>query len=111
MSAKFIILAAIVALANGHGYMKHPLARTSIHLSDEFNPVFNPPYWYDNSGVWCGNVPQDTRYSTCGRCGDRQGETGANQGGEFDKGVITATYQAGSVRNEPTLKSMLSLFS
>ena len=55
------------------------------------------PYWWDDTGVWCGNVPQDLKYSKCGRCGDAPGKTGANQGGTFDKGVITATYKSGSV--------------
>ena len=96
MSLQLFVLAAIaVALANGHGYMKEPIARTSIQLRPEFGT--QQPYWWDNQGVWCGNVQQDTSYSTCGRCGDRQGETTANQGGIYDKGVIVATYQSGAV--------------
>jgi len=84
-----------VALARGHGYLKEPVARTSIQTRPEFNT--QQPYWWDNHGVWCGNVDQDTRYSTCGRCGDSPGQTSANQGGIYDKGVIVATYQSGSV--------------
>ena len=95
MSLKFFVLAALVAVAAGHGFLKEPIARTSIQLRPEFNT--QQPYWWDNSGVWCGNVQQDTRYSTCGRCGDAPGETTANQGGIYDKGVIVATYQSGSV--------------
>lgn len=56
------------------------------------------PYWWDNTGVWCGNAPQDLQYSTCGRCGDASGESNANQGGIYDKEVITETYASGSVK-------------
>jgi len=78
-----------------HGYLKEPIARTSIQLRPEFNT--QQPYWWDNQGVWCGNVAQDQSYSTCGRCGDNPGETHANQGGQYDKGVIVASYTAGSI--------------
>jgi hypothetical protein len=95
MHAKLFVFAAVLALTNAHGYLKEPIARTSIQLRPEFNT--QQPYWWDNSGVWCANVQQDTSYSQCGRCGDRLGETTANQGGIYDKGVTVATYQAGSV--------------
>ncbi|OXA49389.1 uncharacterized protein LOC110854634 [Folsomia candida] len=91
------ILALFVAVAQvqSHGYLKDPVARTSIQTRPEFGT--DQPYWWDNSGVWCGNVPQDLTYSTCGRCGDVLGETTANQGGIYDKGVIVRNYTAGSI--------------
>ena len=101
MFVKLAALAAIVALANGHGFLKVPLARTSIQTQEELMPPFwwEQEWWWDHQGVWCGNVLQDTQYSACGRCGDRLGETGTNQDGIYDKKIITGTYQAGQVRN------------
>lgn len=57
-------------------------------------------FWWDHTGVWCGNVHQDLNNSQCGRCGDAPGNTHANQGGRYDKAIITATYQAGSVHTK-----------
>ena len=82
-------------------YLKEPIARTSIQLRPEFNT--QQPYWWDNQGVWCNNVQQDTSYSQCGRCGEGQGDSSASQGGIYDKGVIVATYQSGAVSSQPTL--------
>lgn len=42
------------------------------------------------------NVRQNLQYSTCGRCGETHGNRDASQGGRYDKGVIVATYNAGS---------------
>lgn len=97
---RLLITAAIltlwVGLVQSHGYLKDPIARTSIQLREaEFNT--QQPYWWDNQGVWCGNVKQSPNYETCGRCGDAPGETLANQNGIYDKKVIVATYTAGSV--------------
>lgn len=39
---------------------------------------------------------QNLQYSTCGRCGEANGNRDASQGGRYDKGVIVATYTAGS---------------
>lgn len=55
------------------------------------------PFWWNDTGVWCGNIQQDLQYSQCGRCGDTLGETFANQGGRYDKAIISGTYTAGSV--------------
>jgi len=93
---KLVLIAALcVGLVQSHGYLKEPIARTSIQLRPEFNT--QQPYWWDNMGVWCGNVHQDAQYSTCGRCGDAPGQSSANQGGTYDKGVIVASYAAGSI--------------
>ncbi|KAJ6640199.1 hypothetical protein Bhyg_12948 [Pseudolycoriella hygida] len=89
-----ILLIAGLTSVEPHGYLKSPLARTSIFREPRFNTTM--PYWWDDTGVWCGNDPQDLQYSTCGRCGDAQRGTTANQGGYYDKGVITATYESGS---------------
>jgi len=88
------VVACLVAMVHGHGYMREPIARTSIQLRPEFNT--QQPYWWDNTGVWCGNVQQNQQYSRCGRCGDAPGESTANQNGIYDKKVIVATYQSGS---------------
>ncbi|OXA43054.1 hypothetical protein Fcan01_22124 [Folsomia candida] len=98
---KFILSFALVGILHAvgrvesHGYMKDPIARTSIQLRPEFGT--NQPYWWDNTGVWCGNVNQDMQYSSCGRCGDAPGESTANQGGIYDKGVIVRNYTSGSI--------------
>lgn len=92
----FIVFVAGLSLVEPHGYLKKPLARTSIFREPSYNT--NMPYWWDDTGVWCGNVPQDLQYSTCGRCGDALFESTANQGGIYDKGVITETYASGSVK-------------
>ncbi len=92
--ALFVLVAGI-ALVEPHGHMSVPLARTSVFR----NPALGgqQPFWWDDNGVWCGNVQQNLQYSTCGRCGDAPGNTHANQGGRYDKGIITGTYTAGSV--------------
>jgi len=51
---------------------------------------------YDVS-IFSANVRQDLQYSTCGRCGEAFGNRDASQGGRYDKGVIVATYTAGSI--------------
>jgi len=90
-----LVLAAFVALAHAHGYLKQPIARTSIQLREaEFGTT--QPYWWDNEGVWCNNVKQDLQYSTCGRCGEAAGNRDASQNGIYDKKVIVANYTAGS---------------
>lgn len=94
--ASTLVLALIgVAQVQSHGYLKEPIARTSIQLRPEFNT--QQPYWWDNTGVWCANANQDLQYSTCGRCGEQQGNSDASQNGIYDKNVIVATYTAGSV--------------
>ncbi len=51
MSFKIIALVLAVAVTYGdaHGYLKEPIARTSIQLRPEFGT--QQPYWWDNSGV------------------------------------------------------------
>jgi len=88
------VFLAFIASAHSHGYLKEPVARTSIQLRPEFNT--QQPYWWDHQGVWCGNVQQDVNFSTCGRCGDSPGGSDANQNGIYDKKVIVANYTAGS---------------
>lgn len=68
-------------------------------MSQIFNTIkgAQQPFWWDDTGVICGNVQQNLQMSTCGRCGDAPGNTFANQGGRYDKGIITGTYTAGSV--------------
>jgi len=87
--------AVVIGLVAGHGYLREPIARTSIQLRErEFGT--SQPYWWDHQGVWCANVRQNLQYSTCGRCGEAAGNRDASQGGRYDKGVIVATYTAGS---------------
>jgi len=95
-SLALFLVAICVGLVQPHGWLKEPVARTSIQLRPEFNT--QQPYWWDHQGVWCGNVQQaDATAPSCGRCGDAAGETTANQGGMYDKGVIVATYSAGQI--------------
>jgi predicted carbohydrate-binding protein with CBM5 and CBM33 domain len=51
MSFKIIalVLAVAVTYADAHGYLKEPIARTSIQLRPEFGT--QQPYWWDNTGV------------------------------------------------------------
>lgn len=91
-----IFFAASLALVEPHGFLRVPLARTSIFRQPNFGA--QQPFWWDDTGVWCGNVQQDINFSSCGRCGDAPGNTNANQGGRYDKGIVTATYNAGAVR-------------
>lgn len=49
-------------------------------------------HWF----FFSNNVRQNLQYSTCGRCGETFGNRDASQGGRYDKGVIVATYTAGS---------------
>jgi len=89
-----VVLVAAVGFVEPHGYLKSPLARTSIQLDPSFGT--QQPYWWDNQGVWCANVQQDVNYSSCGRCGEAAGNRDASQGGMYDKGVITRSYTSGS---------------
>ncbi len=91
------LLLVAVSCANAHVFLSEPIARTSIQLRPEFGA--SQPFWWDNFGVWCSNVQQNTAFSTCGRCGEGAGNRDASQGGQFDKGIIVATYTAGSVRH------------
>lgn len=88
------IIATLIAV-EPFGYVRIPLARTSIFREPSFGAL--PPFWWHDTGVWCGNVLQDLEYSTCGRCGDAPGNSHAAQGGRYDKGIITGTYAAGQV--------------
>lgn len=90
-----VFFAASLAVVEPHGYLRNPLSRTSIFRDTSFGA--QQPFWWDHTGVWCGNVQQDLSYSTCGRCGDAPGNTHAAQGGRYDKGIVTATYNAGAV--------------
>lgn len=90
-----IVFVAGLATVEPHGYVRVPLARTSIFRESGWGAQV--PFWWDDSGVWCGNVPQDQQYSTCGRCGDAPGNSDAVQGGRYDKGIVTGTYNAGEV--------------
>lgn len=106
-----IILTSLLAMVEPHGYVKSPLSRTSIFRESKWNTQM--PYWWDDTGVWCGNIEQNLHYSQCGRCGDAAGGSTANQGGIYDKGVITGTYTAGQVYNMPLhrlLKVTLRIF-
>ncbi|OXA44354.1 uncharacterized protein LOC110857714 [Folsomia candida] len=91
----YVIFPLLLAQVYSHGYLKEPISRTSLHLRPEFDAP--PPYYWDNSAIWCGNVNQDLALSGCGRCGDVLGETHFQQGGEYDKGIIVANYTAGSI--------------
>ena len=97
----FLAAALAVSVVNGHGFLKSPLARTSIQTRDDLLESipnwWEREWWWDHQGVWCGNVLQDTQYSACGRCGDTAGQTGANQNGIYDTKLITGTYAAGQV--------------
>lgn len=90
-----LVLVAVITLVESHGFVRVPLSRTSIFRDPTLGAQL--PFWWDDSGVWCGNVLQDLQYSTCGRCGDAPGNTDANQGGRYDKGIITGRYTAGEV--------------
>ncbi|XP_037049032.1 uncharacterized protein LOC119083426 [Bradysia coprophila] len=99
MKFALLIFAAGLALVEPHGYVHTPLSRTSIFRRPNEFPGAQQPFWWDDTGVWCGNVQQNQQYSTCGRCGDAPGNTHAQQGGRYDKGIITGTYNAGQVIN------------
>lgn len=93
-----ILLTLIIAGLSSvqpHGYVRRPLARTSIFRDPSFGA--NMPFWWNDTGVMCGDEVQDANFSRCGRCGDAFGQTHANQGGTYDKGIITGTYTAGQV--------------
>lgn len=90
-----LVFVALIALVESHGYVRVPLSRTSVFREPSLGAQM--PFWWDDSGVWCGNVQQDLQYSTCGRCGDAPGNTHADQGGRYDKGIITGRYTAGAV--------------
>lgn len=90
-----ILIIARLTSVEPQGYMIKPLARTSVFRNKSFHP--QQPFWWDDTRVWCGDELQDMNYSRCGRCGDAFGNTHANQGGRYDKGIIVETYRAGEV--------------
>lgn len=100
-----IVFVAALATVEPHGYVRSPLARTSIFRDSSFGA--QQPFWWDDTGVMCGGASQDTQYSTCGRCGDSLGNSHAAQGGRYDKGIITGTYTAGQVsfNKDPTSRT------
>jgi len=89
-----LIFVAGLALVEPHGFVQTPMSRTSIHRLPNQGGA-QQPFWWDDSGVWCGNVQQNVNVSNCGRCGDTPGQSHAARGGRYDKGVITGTYNAG----------------
>ncbi len=97
MNKAILLLLVIIGLSavEPHGYVRQPLARTSIFRNPSFGAQM--PFWWNDTGVMCGDEVQDMNYSRCGRCGDAFGQTHANQGGTYDKGIITGTYTAGQV--------------
>lgn len=99
MKCLLLVFVAGLALVESHFYMREPLSRTSIQTQLHRFPNAQQPFWWDHTGVWCGNANQNLQYSTCGRCGDAQGNTHANQGGRYDKNVIVSTYTAGQIIN------------
>lgn len=90
-----LLVLASVSRVRPHGHVMFPLARTSIFRDPSFGA--QQPFWWDHTGIQCGFANQDLQYSTCGRCGDRLGESYAAQGGRYDKGIITGTFNAGQV--------------
>jgi len=90
-----IVFLACLAFVEPHGFVFNPMARTSVHRLPNWGGA-QQPFWWDDTGVWCGNANQDQNFSTCGRCGDAPGNTHANRGGRYDKGIITGTYTAGA---------------
>lgn len=99
-----VLIIAGLSSVEPHGYVRVPLARTSIFRDPSFGAQM--PFWWNDTGVMCGDVVQDLQYSRCGRCGDTLGQTFANQGGVYDKGIITGTYSAGQVCNYLTKKNL-----
>lgn len=51
-----IFFAASLAFVEPHGFLRVPLARTSIFRQPSFGA--SQPFWWDDTGVWCGNVQQ-----------------------------------------------------
>lgn len=94
--ALLIVFVTGATFVEPHGSITTPLARTRIQDLPNWGGA-QQPFWWDSQGVWCGNVAQDVNVSTCGRCGDAPGNTHANRGGRYDKGIITGTYNAGQV--------------
>ncbi|KAG4075416.1 hypothetical protein HA402_015069 [Bradysia odoriphaga] len=90
-----ILFVAAIATVEPHGFVRIPLSRTSIFREPSWGA--QPPFWWDDTGLWCGNVQQNLQYSTCGRCGDAPGNSHAAQGGRYDNGIITGTYVASQV--------------
>lgn len=90
-----IVSIAWLAEVESHGFLRRPIARTSIQREPQWGAT--APFWWDDTGVFCGNVRQDLYFSTCGRCGDAPGNAHAARGGRYDKGIIVATYTAGQV--------------
>lgn len=100
MNKAILLVLIIVGLSSvaPHGYVRQPLARTSIFRNPSFGAQM--PFWWNDTGVMCGDEVQDINFSRCGRCGDAFGQTHANQGGTYDKGIITGTYNAGQVNDK-----------
>lgn len=109
---KLVLLVFVVGLAlvEPHFYIREPLSRTSIQTQLNRFPTAQQPFWWDHTGVWCGNQQQNLQYSTCGRCGDAPGNSHAAQGGRYDKGLITATYNAGQVSDNRMLPVVCFVF-
>lgn len=81
MNKAILLLLFVAGLSSvePHGFVQRPLSRTSIFRERDTNGA-TVPFWWNDTGVWCGNVQQDMQYSRCGRCGDNFGENHANQG-------------------------------
>jgi len=97
MKTTIALIVFVVGLATvePHGYVRIPLSRTSIFREPSWGA--QQPFWWDDTGVMCGNIQQNLQYSQCGRCGDAPGNAHAQQGGRYDKGIVTGTYTAGQI--------------
>ena len=98
----FIAVAFLAALSfvEPHGYMKDPLARTSIHRRPE--EPYRPPYEYNDSGIECSSPPNS--HGSCMRCGT---SAEMNRGGAYDKNEITGIYTSGSVSGKVKLSKKI----
>lgn len=52
-----ILVLAGLSCVEPHGYVLSPLSRTSIFRQRDTNGA-QPPFWWNDTGVWCGNVQQ-----------------------------------------------------
>jgi len=98
MKVVALFLVALIVQVNSHGRMMNPAARSSVWRVPQFAHLNPPTNWNDNE-IWCGAAHQtDIPGTNCGPCGDPvgAGRPRPNElGGSWDRGIITATYNAG----------------
>jgi len=103
--ALFTIVAATLEGVLGHGYLIYPPQRSSLWRVNT-----DAPANYDDNALFCGGFAvqyDEVNQGRCGECGDEWNLPRPrlhDEGGQFGKGIIGATFKQGEVNHRRLLR-------